>query len=86
MYHKSSIKPPLSNKPPPSNKGKKELVIRPPPSIKQVQMAAAGGLSLIITMKKDQGYCSAASIWMGCKFIAHFPAHMPFLIYFLGGV
>ena len=52
MYPKSSIKLPLSNKPPPSNnppppfQGKKGLVINPPLSIKQVQMAVAGGLSL----------------------------------------
>ena len=80
MSHKSSVEPPLSNKPPPSNK-----LPPPSPSIKQVQMAWIRW-PVFITMKKDQGYCCAASIWMRCKFIAHFPTHMPFLIYFLGGV
>ena len=53
MYRKSSIKLPLSNKPPPSiiahpfsGEDRVSYKLPPPPSIKQVQMVAAGGLSL----------------------------------------
>ena len=94
MYCKSS------NKPPPPSEISPLLLISPPfsgeervsykplssPSIKQqVQM---GQVACLYHKKKGPawGYCCAASILMGCKFIAHFPTHMPFLIYFLGGV
>ena len=60
MYHKSSIKPPISNTPPPSTKppppfqGKKWLVISPSPlpSIKQVQM---GQLARLYHHEKGPG-------------------------------
>ena len=88
MYRKSSIKPPLSNKPaPPPFSGKERVSYRPPtPFPPLLRRCKWGRWPFFITMKKDQGYCCAASIWMGCKFIAHFPTNMPFLIYFLGGV
>ena len=71
---------------PPPFQGKKWLVISPPPPFPLLSRCKWGSWPVFITMKKDQGYCCAASIWMGCKFIAQFPTHMPFLIYFLGGV
>ena len=93
MYRKSSVEPPpsqISPLPliiPPPFSGEEMVSHKPPPPPSPLlSRCKRGSGPVFITMKKDQGYCCAASIWMGCKFIAPFPTHMPFLIYFLGVV